>query len=148
MYKYDVKSNVIINTETAEVIPVNEISHGMALDMLDSFSGCITAVCKHADLMEVFDSFTGVAAVFETLEVVSHVECLICAIHIKELFYSAEKRIHTYNIVASHCRCGLCSPCGADMYKHIASIEADLPISEAVKIADYICRELNDKEDK
>lgn len=43
---------------------------------------------------------------------------------------------------------GLCSPCGADMYEHIASIEADLPISEAVKIADYIYRELNDKEDK
>lgn len=38
MYKYDEKSNVIINTETAEVIPVNEIFHGMALDMLDSFS--------------------------------------------------------------------------------------------------------------
>lgn len=37
MYKYDEKSNVIINTETAEVIPVNEIFHGMALDMLDSF---------------------------------------------------------------------------------------------------------------
>lgn len=116
MYKYDEKSNVIINTETAEVIPVNEIFHGMALDMLDSFSGYITAVFKHSDLMEVFDS--------------------------------AEMRIHTYKIVASHCRYGLCSSCGADMYEHIASIEADLPISEAVKIADYIYRELNDKEDK
>lgn len=148
MYKYDEKSNVIINTETAEVIPVNEIFHGMALDMLDSFFGCITAVFKHSDLMEVVDSFTGVVAVFETLEVVSHVECLIRVIHFKVLFDSAEMRIHTYKIVASHCRYGLCSPCGADMYEHIASIEADLPISEAVKIADYIYRELNVKEDK
>lgn len=113
MYKYDEKSNVIINTETAEVIPVNEIFHGMALDMLDSFSGCITAVFKHVDLMEVVDSFTGVVAVFETLEVVSHVECLIRVIHFKELLDSAEMRIHTYKIVASHCRYGLCSPCGA-----------------------------------
>lgn len=36
------------------------------------------------------------------------------------------------------------------MYKYDekSNIEADLPISEAVKIADYIYRELNDKEDK
>ena len=148
MYKYDEKSNVIINTETAEVIPVNEIFHGMALDMLDSFSGCITAVFKHADPTEVVDSFSGVVAIFETLEVVSHVECLIRVTHFKELFDFAEMRIRIYKIVASHCRYGLCSPCGADMYEHMASIEPDLPISEAVKIADYIYRELNGKEDK
>lgn len=148
MYKYDEESNVIINTETAEVIPVNEIFHGMAIDMLDSFFGCITAVFKHADLMEVVSSFSGVVAIFVTLEVVSHVECLIRVTHFKELFDSAEMRIRTYNIVASHCRYGLCSPCGADMYEHMANVEADLPISEAVKIADYIYRELYDKEDK
>ena len=148
MYKYDAKSNTITDTETAEVIPVNEVFHGMALDMLDSFSDCITAVFKHTDLMEVVDSFTDIVAIFETLEIVSHVECLVRVTHFKELFDSAKMRIRIYKIVASHCRDGLCSPCGADMYEHIARIEADLPISEAIKIADYIFRELRDKEDK
>lgn len=147
MYKYDAKSNVIINTDTAEVIPVGEVSHGMALDMLDSFSGCITAVFKHADLMEVVDSFTGVAAIFEMLEIVSHVECFIRVTHFKELFDFAEMRIHTYKIVISHCRYGLCSPCGVGIYEHMANIETDLPISEAVKIVDYVNKELRCKED-